>query len=240
MLQDRSLWHATASGAKSSMTYPLQEDPSRRPNDSSPPDFPPQPYYPLQDFPPAQDFPPPGIPPQSGYAPPGYPPQPGYPPPGFYPQYGYPPLYYVPQPGYPPVPYPYYFAPPDENGGQALAGFILGLIGMIGFLSPIFGLPISVSGTHTFDHRTEVHPASRYGDCGYRVVEYRVGADPGLHRCGRGICAHYTEHYSVAIEITGEKWCNRQGSSAMTPWRSAKRTRSATLCRSSFCKMLSR
>lgn len=81
---------------------------------------------------------------QGGYA------QPGYSQPyGGDQQYAPPP----PQPGYAPVApgaaYPGYgvpMAPPEKGGGLAIAGLVLGIISMIAWLIPLFGIPISIVG----------------------------------------------------------------------------------------------
>ena len=48
------------------------------------------------------------------------------------------------QPGYPQP----YGVPvlPDQNGGQAIAGLVLGIISMLAWLLPICGLPVAIVG----------------------------------------------------------------------------------------------
>jgi hypothetical protein len=75
----------------------------------------------------------PAIPPtqyqQPGYYPPPQYQQPGYyQPPGVYAPYGMP------------------VAPPDRRGGFAIAGLVLGIVGIVFALVPICGLPIPIVG----------------------------------------------------------------------------------------------
>jgi len=67
----------------------------------------------------------------------GYPAQPSYPMQPVYPG----------QPGYPMQPggYPLPVAP-DSKSGVAIAGFVLGIIGMVAWLLPICGLPVTIAG----------------------------------------------------------------------------------------------
>ncbi len=73
-------------------------------------------------------------------------------PPSYYQQQNQPPPYYQqqnqPPPYYQQPPYPQPYPPPvlEPGRGQALAGVILGGIGLIAWLLPLIGYPVSITG----------------------------------------------------------------------------------------------
>jgi hypothetical protein len=97
-----------------------------------------------------QSYPPPYGEPEYEQAPGGqpyaYPPQePPYP--AHHQQYSAQYQPYPPQPyGYPPNPYGYPHAPPQPTNGLGVAGFVLGLLGLLFFWFPPLGIVLSLLG----------------------------------------------------------------------------------------------
>ena len=96
-------------------------------------------------IPPTQYQPSPANQPPPQYQQPVYQPAPQYQQPGYYP----PPQYQ--QPGYyqPPgvyAPFGMPVAPLDRRGGFAIAGLVLGIVGIVVALVPVCGLPVSIVG----------------------------------------------------------------------------------------------
>ncbi len=103
---------------------------SNQPPYGDAPQYPEYPQYPQQ---PGTNQPTPGQPPAPGYDPAGFPP-----PPQAYPQGAYPPATGQPYGGV--------VAAPDNRGGLAVAGFVLGIISLLAWLLPICGAPVAIIG----------------------------------------------------------------------------------------------